>query len=387
MNVSPAILLAMSLAAAVSVSGATAWQPLPPLPDKMGFAGPFAGTHHGALLVGGGANFPDKLPWEGGTKIWYDTVFVLEQPDGAWRIAGKLARPLGYGVSLSTPRGIVCLGGSDAQRHYADAFWLRWENGALQFANLPALPRPCANFSGALIGNTIYVAGGIETPTSTNALKTFWALDLDAASPQWRELEPWPGPARMLATAAADRHAFYLFGGTALSGDAQGKPVREYLTDAYRYEPGQGWKRIANLPRPAVAAPTPAPVNAQGDLLVMGGDDGSLVSFQPLDRHPGFPKSILAYSPAKDTWTTAGELPIAHVTTTTVPWNGGWVMPTGEVRPGVRSPANWWLPGAGKSSELGPRRRLFIALLGAVLAGMFFLRRFRHRPESHSAQA
>ena len=32
----------------------------------------------GAILVAGGANFPDKKPWEGGKKVWYDTVFVLE---------------------------------------------------------------------------------------------------------------------------------------------------------------------------------------------------------------------------------------------------------------------------------------------------------------------
>jgi N-acetylneuraminic acid mutarotase len=381
-------LFAVGLAAGVSVSAASAWQSLPPLPDTIGFAGPFAGTHQGVLLIGGGANFPDKPPWEGGAKVWHDTVFALEQPGGAWRVAGRLPRPLGYGVALSTLRGIACLGGSDAQRHYADAFWMRWEDGALRFAALPSLPRPCASFSGALLGHTIYVAGGLETPTATNALKTFWALDLEATSPQWRELEPWPGPGRMLAVAAADHRAFYLFGGAGLSGDAQGKPVREYLSDAYRYEPGRGWKRLADLPRPAVAAPTPAPVNADGELLVMGGDDGSLVHFQPLDRHPGFPKTMLAYSPPNDAWTTRGELPMAHVTTTVVRWNGGWVMPTGEIRPGVRSPNNWWLPGPGgldTPPTSGTRLYPLLATIGAILAAVFFLPRSRNQSRSQCA--
>jgi len=31
------------------------WSELPPLPDKIGFAGPFAGAHNGVLIVGGGA--------------------------------------------------------------------------------------------------------------------------------------------------------------------------------------------------------------------------------------------------------------------------------------------------------------------------------------------
>ena len=66
------------------------WAKLPAIPDKEGFAGAFAGVSHGSLIVAGGANFPDKKPWDGGKKIWYDTVFVLERPDGEWKVAGKL---------------------------------------------------------------------------------------------------------------------------------------------------------------------------------------------------------------------------------------------------------------------------------------------------------
>ena len=187
-----------------------AWSKLPSLPDVHGFAGPFVGTHNGALLVAGGANFPDKKPWEGGTKVWYDRVFVLERPDDAWKAAGKLPRPLGYGVSLNTKIGVVCIGGSDPNRHYADVFVMRWENGELTMSSLPSLPKPCANFCGEMLGNTIHVAGGIETPTSTNALKTFWSLDLDSNEPRWQELEAWPGPARMLAVLRCKTIRFFL---------------------------------------------------------------------------------------------------------------------------------------------------------------------------------
>ena len=55
-----------------------AWKQLPPIPDTLGVAGAFAGTSGGALLVMGGANFPDRMPWEGGTKLWYDTLFALD---------------------------------------------------------------------------------------------------------------------------------------------------------------------------------------------------------------------------------------------------------------------------------------------------------------------
>jgi len=347
------VALLTPVAALAASTNSLVWHELPPLPDKLGFAGPYVGTHNGALFVAGGANFPGKPPWEGGTKVWHDMVFILEKPDGAWKTAGRLPRPLGYGVSLSTKDGVVCIGGSDAQQHYADVFLLRWENGEIKTSPLPSLPKPCANLSGALLGNTIYVAGGIETPASTNALKTFWSLDLNAAQPRWQELEAWPGPARMLAVAAVQDKSFFLASGTELTGDAQGKPVRSYLNDAYRYQPGRGWKRVADLPRAAVAAPTPAPALGQSTFLVLGGDDGSLVNFQPLDQHPGFPKTILAYHTITDTWKPLGEMPAAQVTTTLARWNGGWVMPTGEVRPGVRSPAVWSMQASFQKAAFG----------------------------------
>ena len=179
------------------------WEPLPPLPEALGYAGSFAGVSRGALMVAGGANFPDRPPWEGGTKTWTDRVFVLADPAGRWVEAeGKLPRPLGYGVSATTPAGVVCAGGSDARRHYADVFLLGQSEGTLTRRALPPLPRACANACGAVLDGVLYVAGGLAEPDATATLHTFWALDLEAGDGRgWRELEPWPGPPRMLAAA------------------------------------------------------------------------------------------------------------------------------------------------------------------------------------------
>ena len=317
------------------------WNQLPSLPDAEGFAGPFVGTDNGALVVAGGANFPDKMPWEGGTKVWYDHVFVLDSPNGSWRPADKLPRPLGYGVSISTSDGIFCLGGSDASRHYVDCFRLQWRDGKLKTTPLPAFPKPCANFSGAMLGDTIYVAGGLESPTATSTLKTFWSLDLTDSNAKWQELEPWPGQARMLATAAVHENTFFLCSGTDLKPGTDGKPSRTYLRDAYSFQRGRGWKKIADMPRAAVASPTPAPSLGQSTFLIVSGDDGSLIDFQPPEKHPGFPKSILAYDTITDTWQSVGEGPVGHVTTSIVYWRDRFVIPSGEIRPGKRSPAVW----------------------------------------------
>jgi len=317
-----------------------AWQQLAPLPDKLGFGYPFAGVSSGALIVAGGANFPGAPPWEGGEKVWHDRVFLLDRPDGQWKIGGKLPRPLGDGVSITTPKGIACLGGSDAERHYADCFILKWTGDKLEFTPLLSLPAPCANFSGAMLGNTIYVAGGIETPDATTALKTFWSLDLSRPAAKWQTLDTWPGPERMLATIGVQGEAVYLFGGAALRPAKDGKPERIWLKDAYRYKPGAGWIRIADLPRPVVAAPTPALALGVSQLLVLGGDDGRQLNVAPT-KHQGFPREILAYDIQKNEWSTLGKLPFSLVTTPTVIWNNAIIIPSGETRPAMRSNQIW----------------------------------------------
>lgn len=323
--------------------GALEWSALPPIPDKEGFAFPFAGVHEGRLIVAGGANFPDKRPWEGGTKVWYDKVFVLDRPDGAWREAGRLPRPLGYGVSLTATEGVLCLGGSDAERHHAECFILRLDASSKpETVPLPPLPKPSANLSGALLGRTVFVAGGLEKPDASEALRTFWSLDLDRPKQGWRELEPWPGRGRMLAAVGALDGSFFLVGGAALKAGADGKPEREWLRDGWRYTPGQGWQAIADAPQISVAAPTPMPASG-GRLLLIGGDDGSQLHATP-DEHRGFPTDVFAYDPVGDAWSRAGSVPLGLVTTPAVVWEGRVLLPGGEKKPGFRSTEVWALP-------------------------------------------
>ena len=316
------------------------WNQLPPIPDALGVAAPFAGVSNGALIVAGGANFPGKMPWEGGKKMWHDRVWVLDAPDGKWRDAGKLPRPLGYGVSVTHGGGVVCIGGSDAERHCEETFRLVWKAGALVVEPLPPLPITLSGSCGALAGDTLIVACGAEQPGEQAASSRAFALDLATKNPAWRELPPLPAAPRFLAAAAAHDGTFYLFGGASLAAGADGKIARTYLREAWSYRAEQGWLRLAYLPKPAVAAPSPAPF-VGGKFFLLAGDDGSRASFQPLEKHPGFPKEIFAYDPAFNHWSEAGEVPAPRATVPCVEWRGAFIVPSGEVRPGVRSPEVW----------------------------------------------
>lgn len=332
-------LAALAMTASVRSTETLSWVSLPAIPDRLGFAGSYAGLSAGALLVGGGANFPDKMPWEGGLKVWYDRLFVLESGAAGWRDVAPLPKVAGYGASLSTPEGVLLIGGGDAKNNFTDVLRLRWDGKTVHFETLPALPVPLAMQCAALVGRTVYVAGGLEKPDAAKASGRSFKLDLDRTTDGWRELPPCPGPERFLATAGSDGESFYVFGGARLVPDAAGKPVRDWLRDAWRYSPAKGWTRLADLPRPAVAAPSPTALS-QGRLLVVGGDDGTQTKVSP-NEHRGFPRDILAYDPKADRWTTAGEVPFSLVTTTAVVADGRLIVPGGEKRPGVRSIEVW----------------------------------------------
>jgi len=316
------------------------WTELPPVPDTTGLAGSFAGVSNGALVVAGGSNFPGgKAPWSGGTKTWYDNIYVLEQPGGQWKEAGRLPHPLAYGVSLTWKDALICLGGNDAKGYYASAFLMRYINGSIHTEELPDMPRPNANASGVLIGDVVYIAGGVSDAAGQSE-KSFWSLDLSQAADKrtWKELSTWPGPSRMLSVAGTMNGAFYLFSGVQVEGAGN---QRQYLKDAYRYTPGSGWTRLADMPHATAAAPGPAFIAGQSHLLVFGGDDGRYFArnMELQDRHPGFTSSFIGYNIITDSWASFGNLPAwPPVTTPAVLWQGKLILPGGEARPAVRTP-------------------------------------------------
>ncbi|HPD17779.1 MAG TPA: sodium/solute symporter [Planctomycetota bacterium] len=319
------------------------WEELPPIPSRLGVGGPFVGVSGGDLIVTGGANFPTPL-FEGGKKQWVDTVFSLDprrmsREDGEWGAMARLRQPLAYGASVTWKDNLVCIGGCDAERCCTLVFrWVR------QFEpDFPPLPKPCAMMGAALIGDTIYVAGGQETPTATEGMRNFWALDLSKPGAKWQELEPWPGPGRVLPVVAAQSDGYetqvYVISGAELFAGPDAKPARRYLTDGYAYSPkAKTWRRIADAPRPVVAAPAIA--SGQAHILVFGGDDGANANrVQELkDSHPGFSRDVLGYHTITNTWAKLGEMPLGQVTTVAVRWQGGIVIPSGEIRPGARTP-------------------------------------------------
>ena len=316
------------------------WERWPALPVEEGLSGGFAGVSHGALIYAGGTNFPGLRPWEGGSKQWYDAVYVLEPAGIRWAALGKFGRRIGYGVSVSDERGLICVGGGDAESHTGEVVRLVWGKSGLSRERLPALPKALAYACGVRVGSLLCVTGGISAPDSAEAQRSFYTLDLEHPDSGWVEREPIPGPGRILAVAGQRGRVFYVFGGADLRVGNEGKVERIWLKDAYGYEFGRGWRRICDLPRVTVATPSPAVGRDSGKLCLLGGDDGEQAG-KPQDQHPGFGRTMLTYDCERDSWAVGGIMPFSVVTTSTVEMGGAVVVPGGEVRPGVRSAEVW----------------------------------------------
>ncbi len=319
---------------------------LPPVPDPAGFAGAFAGVIGDYLVAGGGANFPDGLmPWDGGIKVWHDTLYALDltDPSSGWWVAGKLPQPNGYGVSITLPNGVVFIGGGDAACHFTDTWFISLKGGVTAFKKLPDLPQPLSQMSGALVGNRIHLCGGITAPTATIAENRHWMLDLDSLTTGWQSQPELPAEGRILATAASLDGSFYFLGGCALAPGATGAPVRTCLRDAWKFSDG-GWSRLADLPTAAVAAGSPAPV-AENAICVVSGDDGKQTGLASPSDHRGFPAAVQRYDTRRDSWSVAGQLPVTPpVTVAVAPWRGQFIFFNGEIKPGLRTTEVFALP-------------------------------------------
>lgn len=356
------------------------WSTLPPIPDELGFAGPFVGTHNGGLIVAGGANFPRPV-WEN-EKVWHNRIWVLARSgdtDG-WKDAGRLTVPIAYGASVSTPHGVVCIGGNDAIQTFNDVFLLQWDPNTQSVTRspLPPLPQPSAFAAVTRIGETIYVAGGQTGSSLLSATSSLWSLDLSKRLTQdefnWCSLPDCPGPTRAFNLTVA-QHNGYNDCVYVISGRRQQGEQVEFLRDVWEYSPAsRTWRERSPAPR-CLMAGTAIGVG-QSHLFVFGGATEELFfqSDELKDDHPGFIKRALAYHTITDTWIDAGTTPENLVTTSAVEWHDSIVIPGGEIRPRVRTNAVFQIKPIATMHQFGVVNYgvLFTYLVAMVGIGVYF---------------
>jgi N-acetylneuraminate epimerase len=333
---------------------------------SLGFAGAVNAVYNDALLVAGGANFPDKMPWEGGKKYYSDNIQILLKQSGhyVWSTkTSKLPEPIAYCGNTSTDLGVVYAGGEGQNGLSNKAFIITWDTPELNIVvkKLPDLPIAVTNTGLTHIGNVVYLVGGDKEKNSSDA---FYKLDLNIKDSAWQKLPSLPMQlANALVVAQADK--IFVIGGRAKTPSG----ISDLHHTTYAYDIAAGaWQKLADISDGKQTTNFSAGAGvavANNLILVAGGDNGEVFhkienyisqiakspSQEEKDKltleknklsinHKGFYKTQLVYNTTKNTWTKLGQLPFpAHVTTTATKWGNDIVLSNGEIKPGVRTPS------------------------------------------------
>ena len=337
---------------------------------SIGYAGPINGISNEVLIVSGGANFPDKMPWEGGKKSYSKTIHVLEKckDQYTWNneVKSVLPEAIAYCGSTSTDLGVVYVGGENENGLSNKSYLLKWNAAKkeVEAKVLPDFPFAIANISLTHIGNTVYAVGGDEAAKSSDF---FASLDLNEANPQWKTLPNLPlalANAVVIAQKGKNGVNIYVVGGrTKTASGISDLHNTTFVFDVKK----QIWEAAATISDGKSSTNFSAGAGVavgSHSVLIVGGDDG--VVFHQIEtylsqiaqagseelkaeliakknklvtNHPGFFNGILLYNTLTNEWSKVGELPfLPHVTTPAVLWNKKIILSNGEIKPGIRTP-------------------------------------------------
>ncbi len=152
-------------------------------------------------------------------------------------------------------QGLVVIGGRDGQSLSGKALLMDLSKGLPVVQELPDLPIPIAGAAAAVVGDTLYVFGGLSSLQPQKYSRGFWMLDLSNPT-AWREGPPFPAVERAFSASTDQYGMLCVFGGTSEKG-----PLFE--TWVFRPVPlegtkSSGWKRLSDLPAgfvPGAAVP------------------------------------------------------------------------------------------------------------------------------------
>jgi len=386
------------------------------MPSQPGLASPFAGVSNGALIVIGGCNFPERPVYDGGKKRYYSDIFVLESQDDSWIRMGDFPTPIAYGATVTLSEGVLCIGGKNNESAIRDVNLITWnpERTNIEITPWPKLPFSMAEHSATLLDDYIYVAGGSVNGAPDNK---FLRLDLSQKETghfHWEELPDFPGPARLQAIAigqnAAEESHFYLVSGSSFPPYSDHPYI---TTDVLEYNPRtNAWSKKTNI----------QPINKNayslhgGSGISMGAHHALFVGgvnqeifFKAWKRERNlqlakdrndtteiiklkkeiydyfiqapeaykFNRDVLAYHTITDTWTVIGKYPFpGPAGAPLVKWQNGFVVISGEIKPGLRSPKVYY-GRISSSPSFGTVNWiiLFLYLIGMLLLGYAFMKR------------
>ncbi|MFZ1749581.1 MAG: hypothetical protein WAU01_05295 [Saprospiraceae bacterium] len=352
------------------------WDKIADLPSQipgqpnLGLAGPIAGIIDNQLFIAGGANFPDSPPWVGGLKKYHDKIYILKKSKPnhyVWSdmITDHLPEPVAYASVVSIPQGLVSIGGENDRGCTKSVRLFKIKKNKLKVKNFPDLPLPITSSGAVVIKKKIFVAGGISDDRPLNIL---FSLDVSKKEMEWVELDTMPvalSHAVVVVQNDGVEDCIYVIGGR---HRCPGQDFTTFSDKIFIYSPSKkSWKMTDMITSDGqkikLAAGTGVPFGCD-EIVIFGGDQGDIYhkiedfnnklaspdypnkevllqdKVKLLTSHPGFCRDIFVYNTVSGICNKVGEIPAyAQVTTLAFYWEKEIVIPNGEIKPGIRTPA------------------------------------------------
>lgn len=327
----------------------------------MGLSGVVSGVVGDQIIIAGGNNFPEGLPWEGGIKKYYNRVIVYNnQKDTLLNtFTFNLPANVAYAAVAQLKDGIFYAGGENENGPLSSAYFIKKSKSqSFEIIELPSLPIAISNAVAVATENAVYVLGGANKEGVSNKV---WKLALNNIKKGWTAQASMPQPTAFTAAAIANEH-IYIMGGRCKETNGISKIYKEVY--AFDVE-NNFWEQKASLPETVSAACAVAIDNNK--ILFIGGD--KIVVFHEVEMlaakiaatadttikkeltvvknnlqktHPGFSKDVLAYDATLNKWSPYAQLNFtAPVTTSAFLFNHKILLPVGEIKPGIRTPYIW----------------------------------------------
>ncbi len=258
--------------------------------DKLG--GAFFGSHNGALFIAGGSNSSLGDTLQAAEIQWNNKVFVfLQNGNGTYE---KLEQdfeipfgPVNFNTTIQTDYGLVCLSvvtkNNSKESFKESVFIIKWNTVSqkVEFETLPSTES--MGFSGGtVLGNKIYLFGGMNSTNSDKIYNEILVLDLSKSESdrKWEKLISEDRPAEVFSIMACQSNGLdnclYFFGGK----------------DSYQFNPKiNSWKKLNEV----------SFNTKQNTLISIGATD--ILFFDRSAR-----KSYL-YHTITDTWENIGNFP------------------------------------------------------------------------------
>ena len=320
---------------------------------NIGTAGILYGRINNYLIVGGGANFPEKSVLEGGAKKTYKDIYLLKEDEkGNLQVVDHQQLPfeIGYGSSVTTYDGVYYIGGSTSKENADDITLFTQEGGKIKYEKVGDLPFTLSDGIAVEDNNILYVGFGKQDGKASNR---FISYNLD--NNFVKELNTLnDGSIRNQAVAQILNHNIYLFSG--------GGDIIE--ADGYKYIIEQNkWEKVANVSIDGVNdislyGASSVKLN-EDEMLVIGGfdktvydnavknlnilKDEELKKFREIyfglePYQYNWNKQILIYNSKENSWRSIGKVPFDAPCGAGLIKNGNNLyLVNGEIKPGVRT--------------------------------------------------